>query len=59
MTDAAHLLSDVSGFAVALFAGIYAAKKGGSSHSFGYAKSLACLIILRRLEFRPFPPSVH
>lgn len=35
MTDAAHLLSDVSGFAVALFAGIYAAKKGGSSHSFG------------------------
>ncbi|KAK9904349.1 hypothetical protein WJX75_010009 [Coccomyxa subellipsoidea] len=36
MTDAAHLLSDVSGFAVALFAGIYAAKKGGSSHSFGY-----------------------
>lgn len=38
MTDAAHLLSDVSGFAVALFAGIYAAKKGGSSHSFGYAQ---------------------
>ncbi|KAK9817220.1 hypothetical protein WJX72_011227 [[Myrmecia] bisecta] len=36
MTDAAHLLSDVSGFAVALFAGYYAAKRSKSTHTFGY-----------------------
>ena len=36
MTDAAHLLSDVSGFGVAVFAGFYAAKKSQSTHTFGY-----------------------
>ena len=35
MTDAAHLLSDVSGFGVAVFAGYYAAKKSQSTHTFG------------------------
>ena len=47
MTDAAHLLSDVSGFAVALFAAYYSAKKSKSSHTFGYAplwanRTIAC-----------------
>ena len=37
MTDAAHLLSDVSGFGVAVFAGFYAAKKSQSTHTFGYS----------------------
>jgi zinc transporter 2 len=37
MTDAAHLLSDVSGFGVAVFAGFYAAKKSQSTHTFGCA----------------------
>ena len=41
MTDAAHLLSDVSGFGVAVFAGFYAAKKSHSTHTFGYAHTLA------------------
>jgi zinc transporter 2 len=36
MTDAAHLLSDVSGFAVSLFAAIYAAKRSGEHFSYGY-----------------------
>ncbi|KAK9909356.1 hypothetical protein WJX75_000956 [Coccomyxa subellipsoidea] len=36
MTDAAHLLSDTSGFGVALFASIYATKKSMSTHTFGY-----------------------
>ncbi|KAK9861403.1 hypothetical protein WJX84_006624 [Apatococcus fuscideae] len=36
MTDAAHLLSDVSGFAVALFAGVFATRKSGDTHTFGY-----------------------
>lgn len=36
MTDAAHLLSDVSGFAVSLFAAIYAARKSGEHFSYGY-----------------------
>lgn len=35
MTDAAHLLSDTSGFGVALFASIYATKKSMSTHTFG------------------------
>lgn len=35
MTDAAHLLSDVSGFAVAIFAAYYASKKSASTHTFG------------------------
>ena len=35
LTDAAHLLSDVSGFAVAIFAGVVAAKKSSSTHTFG------------------------
>ena len=41
MTDAAHLLSDVSGFGVAVFAGFYAAKKSQSTHTFGYAHMFA------------------
>ena len=36
MTDAAHLLSDVSGFGVSLFAAWYAARKSHSTHTFGY-----------------------
>ncbi|KAK9804604.1 hypothetical protein WJX73_006657 [Symbiochloris irregularis] len=37
MTDAAHLLSDVSGFAVAIFAAYYAAKASSkNTHTFGY-----------------------
>ncbi|KAL3161212.1 Metal tolerance protein 1 [Trebouxia sp. C0009 RCD-2024] len=35
MTDAAHLLSDVGGFAVAIFAAHYAAKRSQQSHTFG------------------------
>ena len=35
MTDAAHLLSDVGGFAVAIFAAYYAAKRSQQSHTFG------------------------
>ena len=35
MTDAAHLLSDVSGFAVAVFASFYAVKRSQSTHTFG------------------------
>lgn len=40
MTDAAHLLSDVSGFAVAIFAAYYAAKTSKSTHTFGCVMSL-------------------
>jgi len=36
ITDAAHLLSDVSGFGVSMFAAYYAAKKSSEHHSFGY-----------------------
>ncbi len=36
LTDAAHLLSDVSGFGVSLFAAQYAARKSHSTHTFGY-----------------------
>lgn len=36
MTDAAHLLSDVSGFAVAIFAAYTVTLKCNSSHTFGY-----------------------
>lgn len=36
VTDAAHLLSDVSGFAVSLFAAYYAAKKSHVHFSYGY-----------------------
>ncbi|KAL0019296.1 hypothetical protein WJX79_007846 [Trebouxia sp. C0005] len=36
MTDAAHLLSDVGGFAVAIFAAQYASKRSQQSHTFGY-----------------------
>lgn len=36
MTDAAHLLSDVGGFAVAIFAAHYASKRSQQSHTFGY-----------------------
>eukprot|EP00884_Botryococcus_braunii_P013262 jgi/Botrbrau1/21937/Bobra.0249s0060.1 len=36
MTDAAHLLSDVSGFAVAIFAAYTVTLKSSSSHTFGY-----------------------
>lgn len=35
MTDAAHLLSDVGGFAVAIFAAQYASKRSQQSHTFG------------------------
>ena len=41
MTDAAHLLSDVSGFAVAIFAAYYAAQKSKNTHTFGYAQVFA------------------
>jgi solute carrier family 30 (zinc transporter), member 2 len=36
MTDAAHLLSDVSGFGVAIFAAYTVTLKSSSSHTFGY-----------------------
>jgi zinc transporter 2 len=35
ITDAAHLLSDVSGFAVSVFAAIYAAKRSKEHFSYG------------------------
>lgn len=35
MTDAAHLLSDVSGFAVSVFAAIYAARQSKEHFSYG------------------------
>eukprot|EP00891_Asterochloris_glomerata_P007733 jgi/Astpho2/7733/e_gw1.00116.13.1_t len=36
LTDAAHMLSDVSAFAISLFAGIYALRAAGVDHTFGY-----------------------
>ena len=45
MTDAAHLLSDVSGFGVAVFAGFYAAKKSQSTHTFGYVWPIPCVSV--------------
>lgn len=42
MTDAAHLLSDVSGFGVSLFAGWYATRKSHSTHTFGYHRVEVC-----------------
>lgn len=36
LTDAAHLLSDVSGFGVSLFAAWYATRKAKNTHTFGY-----------------------
>ena len=36
ITDAAHLLADVSGFGVSIFAGYYAAKKSRGAFSYGY-----------------------
>lgn len=36
LTDAAHLLSDVSGFGVALFANYIAAQSSINTHTFGY-----------------------
>lgn len=36
VTDAAHLLSDVSGFAVSAFAAFYAAKRSHQHFSYGY-----------------------
>ena len=36
ITDAAHLLSDVSGFAVAVLAAIWAKRRASSRFSFGY-----------------------
>jgi zinc transporter 2 len=44
MTDAAHLLSDVSGFAVAVFASFYAMKRSSGTHTFGCAP--LCLVHL-------------
>ncbi len=35
LTDAAHLLSDVSGFGVALFANYVASQSNLSTHTFG------------------------
>lgn len=42
MTDAAHLLSDVSGFAVAIFAAWYAAQRSKTTHTFGYEHAACC-----------------
>ena len=36
ITDAAHLLSDVSGFAVALVAAVWAKRRARERYSFGY-----------------------
>lgn len=36
ITDAAHLLSDVSGFAVAVLAAIWAKRRASAPFSFGY-----------------------
>jgi zinc transporter 2 len=36
LTDAAHMLSDVSSFVITLLAGIYALKQSGASHTYGY-----------------------
>lgn len=38
ITDAAHLLSDVSGFAVSVFAAVYAAKRSKEHFSYGSAQ---------------------
>ena len=37
LTDAAHLLSDVSGFGVSLWAAWYASQRSQSTHTFGCA----------------------
>ena len=55
MTDAAHLLSDVSGFGVAVFAGFYAAKKSQSTHTFGYAHIFALTLTI----FCLLKPELH
>jgi Cation efflux family len=49
MTDAAHLLSDVSGFGVSLWAGWYAARKSRTTHTFGYHRVEVRWALHRRL----------
>lgn len=39
MTDAAHLLSDASGFALSIFSMWVASRKSGSAHSYGYHRA--------------------
>lgn len=39
MTDAAHLLSDASGFALSLFAMWVSTRRSAASHSFGYHRA--------------------
>ena len=40
LTDAAHLLSDVSGFGVSLWAAWYATRRSQETHTFGCASPL-------------------
>ena len=42
LTDAAHLLSDVSGFGVSLWAAWYASRRSQSTHTFGCAPLHTC-----------------
>ena len=39
LTDAAHMLSDVSAFAISLIAGYYALRKSNAAHTFGYHRA--------------------
>ena len=39
LTDAAHMLSDVSSFVVVLAAGTYALRRSQPSHTFGYHRA--------------------
>ena len=51
LTDAAHLLSDVSGFGVSLWAAWYATRRSQSTHTFGCASPLpASALVLGRLQ---------
>ena len=54
MTDAAHLLSDVSGFGVSLFAAWYAARKSHSTHTFGYHRLEASALFQPETELSEF-----
>ena len=59
MTDAAHLLSDVGGFAVAIFAAHYAGKRSQQSHTFGYAVTGRMNKVTRTFTLTSSPTKQH
>lgn len=64
MTDAAHLLSDTTGFAMALAVSFYASRRSMSTHTFGYGvlrAALACKCFngKRRVDFASVMPNTE